>query len=89
MRNRVPPAQLFDFLWRKYIRHFTHARVAVEALPVRRYNACTFLSPVLQGVSTEIGMVCGLFDVIDTDNATFFFWVREGLASVFAAHQYR
>ena len=43
-----------------------------QAAAMRRGDARTFLSSMLQRVQTEVGEVCSLRSIEDTDYATFF-----------------
>ena len=61
---------------REYIGNFAHAGKTIEPLTVRADNARAFLPAVLQRVCAEISMVRGLFDVVNANDAAFFFRIR-------------
>ena len=40
-----------------------------DSLPIRSYDTCTFLTPVLEGIKAEIGQFGSLFMTINRKNA--------------------
>ena len=61
----------------------TQAFVAVNLLAIRRDDAGTLLSPVLQGIQSQIGQFRGFFSAEDSKDSAGFFQithrVREGI----------
>ena len=72
MRNRHSAVETPNDVFVEYVGHQAQASMTDEPAVMRRGDPRALLSAMLQRVQTEIGEVCSLRSIEDTDYAAFF-----------------